>query len=95
MKIKEMFKKVDVYNELAELIVTDKAVVWFAEELGPVTDGHSFSDYETFRKHVRREYIKDVADFILNDDGWEMNSNRKYINAHGRTMEFVICIDDA
>lgn len=93
MKIKDVFKKVEGFNELAELMNADKAVVWFADKIGPITDGHSISSYETFRKHIRKEYFKDVADFILNDDGWEINSEREYINVHGRTMEFELYIE--
>lgn len=94
MKIKEMFKKVEGYNELAEVMNAEKAHIWFADKLCcSLTDGDSFTDYSEFRKYVRREYVKDVADFILNSDEWEMNSEADYTSNSGRVLTFEIYIE--
>ena len=94
MKIKEMFKKVEGYNELAEVIGTEKAHIWFADKIcESITDGESFTDYNEFRKYVRREYLKDIADFILNSDEWEMNGEVEYTRSTGRVLTFELYID--
>lgn len=66
MKIKKLFEKVETYNEVAELMHTNKAQIAFI-------DGHiseRFTSFGDFRKYIRREYIKCVADAILNSDAW-------------------------
>jgi hypothetical protein len=94
MRIKEMFKKVDGYNELAEVMNTEKAHVWFADKIcSSITDGESFTEYGEFRKYIRREYFKDVADFILNSDVWEMNGETDFTSKTGRVLTFELCIE--
>lgn len=83
MKIRDMFKKVEGYNELADVMNTEKAHIWFADvmAMGLIKNGENFKTYAEFRKYVRREYIKEVADFILNSDEFEMNSEKEF--THG------------
>ena len=92
MKIREMFKKVEAYNELAEIMNGGKAHVWFAEK-SVITIGDAFKDYNEFRKYIRREYFKDVEDFILNSDEWEINSEKTFTNNFGNEMTFEVYIE--
>jgi hypothetical protein len=94
MKIKELFKKLEGYNELAELMNTEKAHIWFGDKLCTViTNGDSFTDFSKFRKYVRKEYFKEVADFILNSDGWEFNQEVSFTNNAGRVIPFELYIE--
>lgn len=95
MKIKEMFKKVEGFNDLAELMNASKAHIWFAYKIGgtSIREGAAFTDYAEFRKYIRKEYFPDVSEFILNDDGWQINGEREFINCHGRAMEFELYIE--
>lgn len=70
MKIKELFKKVEAYNEVAELMHTNKAKIQFGE----VFYSERFEHYSDFCKYVKREYIKEVAEKILNADNVEFDS---------------------
>ena len=92
MKMKEMFKKVEGYNEISELVNGDKIHVWFAEN-SVISFGKSFTEYNEFRKYIRREYFKDVADFILGSDEWEMNSEKEFTNDIGRTLNFEVYVE--
>ena len=65
MKIKEAFKKLDTYNELAELMNGDKMHVYFAEVTSGIGFGESFKSFADFRKYIRNEYFKEIADRIL------------------------------
>ena len=70
MKMKELFKKVEAYNEVAELMHTAKAKIQFGE----VYYSERFEHYNDFCKYVKREYIKEVAEKILNADNVEFDS---------------------
>ena len=85
MKIRDIFKKVEVYNEVAELMYSAKAEIKFGE------DWHSerFDNYEDFRKYVRKEYITEVADKILKFEEWEIDSEKE-IEWSGGTSKFFL-----
>jgi hypothetical protein len=95
MKIKEAFKKVEVYNEIADLENEKRKVIWFADVIAEcIRDGTTFTSFDSFRKYVRKNYIKDVADQILNED-WELNSEKEIVNNVGRTMKLVLYVTAA
>ena len=58
--MKDMFKKVEIYNEIAEIMLTQKAKIIFGEKWYH----EEFKNYDDFKKYVRHEYIKEVADKI-------------------------------
>jgi hypothetical protein len=92
MKIKEAFKKLDTYNELAELMNGDKMHIYFADILTPgVSYGEKFNTYEDFRKYIRHEYFKEIADEILNSDDWDLNGRKKFYG-RGRMMTFELSL---
>ena len=84
MKIKEAFKKLDTYNELAEMMNGDKMHVYFAETTSGIGFGESFNSFADFRKYIRNEYCKEIADRILNDEGWELNEENELSGFAGR-----------
>lgn len=71
MTLKEMFKKVEAYNEIAEMMNTRKAKINFYDV--EIYQGNSFETYDDLRKHIRNEYIKEVAEKVLKSDGWEFD----------------------
>ena len=95
MKISEMFKKVQAYNELAQIMNSPKAHVWFADRpLSFIASGYAFTEYSDFRKYVRHEYVKDIADAILNSDDWQINSEKEIPNKCGKTITFEVYINN-
>lgn len=70
MTIKEMFKKIEAYNEVADIMNTSKARLYFEYE---THWGEKKDDFKSFRKYVRREFVKELADIILNSDEFEMD----------------------
>lgn len=76
MTLKKLFEKLESYNEVAELMNTRKAHIYFttySPEFKNIRFGEAFSYYEEFRKYIRKEYIKETADFILKSDGWNFD----------------------
>ena len=70
MKIKEMIKKIDTFNEVAEMIGNEKAELRCRIGFGfsiPVTDEKSF------KKQIKEEYIPIMAKAILDFVGYEFN----------------------
>lgn len=95
MKIKEAFKKVETYNEIADLENEKRKVIWFADVIAEcIRDGATFTSFDAFRKYVRKNYIKDIADQILNED-WELNSEKEIVNNTGRTIKLELYVTAA
>ena len=70
MKAKELFKKLETYNELAEIMHTQKAAICFGEAYY----SERFNNYKEFSKYVKKTYIDEVAAKILNADNFEFDS---------------------
>jgi hypothetical protein len=91
MTIKKAFEKLATYNEFAELMNESKKAIWFADilECG-ISNGETFTDWATFRKYVRREYFKPLADKILTADDWTLNDERE-IEGSSLCFELYLC----
>ena len=63
MTIKELFAKVNAYNELAELMHVSKAKVSFYDY--GIFHGETFDSFKDFRKWLKKNYIDEVAEPIL------------------------------
>ena len=88
MTMKEMFKKVEGYNEIAEIMKTNKASIYFADISGACTYGEHFTSYSDFSKYVRHEYLKSLADKILKSDAWEIDGEIEIATDYGKTICF-------
>ena len=89
MKLKEAFKKLEAYNEIATIMHEDKKRLYFCDETIAVHYGETFSSYEALRKYIRHEYIKDVADAILNADDWTFGE-KTITTVRGNTVKFSL-----
>ena len=74
MKIRDLFKKVEVYNEVSEIMLTTKAEISFHQSF---FSSERFDNYEDFRRYIRREYVTKTADEILKSDKWEFNEDNE------------------
>ena len=57
MTMKELFKKIEAYNEIAKIMGTDKAQIYFADvdpKFGTSLGGEHFDDFVTFRKYAMK-----------------------------------------
>lgn len=88
MTIKELFKKVETYNEIAELLGNRSAKIYFY--IFPYDE--SFSTYKAFSKYIRTEYLKEMADEILKYDGFKAGETAtiKCISRFGDELELEI-----
>ena len=67
MKIKDMIKKIDTYNEIADIVVAPKMELHFKDKLG--CGGYQIvRNYRQFSRFIRNEYIDIVANAILNGE---------------------------
>lgn len=69
MTLKEMMKKVETYNEVAEVMGTQRAELL-------LEDGNVYEYFETWaelRKYIRREYVSEYADALLKTNTYEMD----------------------
>jgi hypothetical protein len=75
MTLKQIFQKVEAYNEIAGLMQTNKARIYFVEYAGSSTCswGDYFTNYSDLRKYIRKTYIKPVADAIIACDEWDFD----------------------
>lgn len=71
MTTREIFKKVQTYNELSELIGRDTVKIHLSDWYW----GKDFTSYQEFRKHISREYVEELAENILKGDGWKINED--------------------
>lgn len=74
MTMKELFKKVETYNEIAELMKTDKAQLVLTNiDNGFISvEGH-FKSYKDFTKYVKGELFPDVAENLIKSKDWEID----------------------
>ena len=77
MTIKEMLKKVEGYNEIAQRMTASPAVnLVFMDEDSQICHAWTrttVTDYRTFANFIRRNYIPEVAGAILLYDGYEFD----------------------
>ena len=75
MTLKKLFEKVEAYNEIAEMMHSRKAKIHFflRDSCCNITFGESFESFESLRKYIRHEYIKEVADAVLKSSDWELD----------------------
>ena len=92
MTMKELFKKVDTYNEVAELMRTDKAEICFTYAF---LSYEKFTNYNDFRKFIRRELVKEQADVILKSDAFEFDKDVEYkwTDSFGTTWDCTYCAE--
>ena len=90
MTMKELFKKVEGYNEIAQIIGTYKAEIELFEKDNGITLGHEhFDSYEMFRKYIKAEYVKEVADKLIKADCWMFDEEITFDWAGG-TANFIV-----
>lgn len=73
MTLKEMFKKVETYNEIAEMMQTEKAQIYFYINLGPCNSGEHFSNFKDLRRYIKKEFVSECAEKLLAADNWELD----------------------
>lgn len=89
MTIKEMFKKVEAYNEVAEIMGHSVAKIYFEYD---IHWGEKLDNYSNFSKYIRREFIKELGDVILRADDFEMDKEitKTYTDRFGKEWEVKI-----
>ena len=97
MKIQDMFKKVESYNEIAEVLGNKKVYINFVDSVGyNVYTVEKLETYKEAVKHIRNEYVKEVAEALLHLD-YEFNKERQigwidaFGTAHDVQVSFELC----
>ena len=89
MTIKEMFKKIETYNEVAEMVRTEKLKV---EVTVDSFFGDSFNDFNSFKKYIKANWIKEAVDAMLKCSELEFDTEYelKYNGRFGEEMTMKI-----
>ena len=77
MTLREMFKKVEAYNEIAVLMRTQEAKISFVDR--GCHFGEDFEDFKSLNKYVKTEYIKELAELVLKSDEWEFDKEINFV----------------
>ena len=88
MTINEMLKKVEAYNEVAELVGSHKAVLVMEDESFRA-ELQSLKSFRKFERLVRDEYIEEMAEAILNSKNYEFNETL-FVTCKGRLGELFM-----
>lgn len=80
MTMKKLFEKLEMYNEVAELMHTSKAHIYFSngDPESTLRFGEAFSYYNEFRKYVRNEFNRESAEFILKSSDWDFDKDVEF-----------------
>ena len=95
MTLKEMFKKLEGYNEISEAMGYKKAYIVFIEGvIGETFRGETLAE---IRSKMRQHFINPYVDAILGYDGYEFGKEQeiKY-SCYGKdfTETVLVTIDD-
>ena len=79
MTIKEVFKMVDSYNTVSEMMGTNKIrVCWVSVDNGISFVEGKFSNYKDFNWFVRRNYFPTLIESITKFKDWDFNNGGNY-----------------
>lgn len=93
MTIKEMIKKVEAYNEVANVMGTEKAVLKFEYGFGW---GKEVEDLASFKKYMKDEFIKEMVDAIMNfkeyefDKDFEISFEDRFGKSYAEEISFYL-----
>lgn len=73
MTMRELFKKIETYNEIAEMMGTHKAKIALVEKDIIAMCAGTFKTYKEFAKFVKDEFFPDVAENLIKSKDWELN----------------------
>lgn len=75
MKIKDMIKKIDAYNEVAEILGRDTiklhCTIGYGYEI-------PFDDFKSLKKNLNWHLIAPLAKAIIEFDGYELNKETEF-----------------
>lgn len=92
MTMRELFKKVEAYNEMAVLMNADKAAISFAQIDNGISFGSErYNNFADFRKLVKRDYMPEVAQKILTAKDCAFDSEFKF-DWRGGVAKFAVAL---
>lgn len=84
MTMREVFAKIEGYNEIAARLGTDKARICFSDVTRePIIGYIKCGTYKEFSRAVRHEYQEEIAGKILKASNWEINGTLTVVWAGG------------
>lgn len=95
MTMRELFKKVETYNEVAQMIdIPYQAKLIFSIDDGrehSIVDRKSYSTYKEFRRYFKQEIIDEITNFVLNSDDFDLGkaTELSYTDKFGDEMYYA------
>lgn len=71
MTLKQMFNKIKGYNDIAEVVRTDKVYIGFSIDM---TDGR-FYDYKSLKKWLNGMFIDELVEKVLEFDQYDFDDD--------------------
>ena len=71
MTIKEMFRKIETYNDIAKLVGTDQIKITITVDTFYI---ESFQYFADFRKWLKKEWISEMGEAFLKYADFEFNA---------------------
>lgn len=78
MTLKELFKKVEAYNEIAALMGTTPARIFFNTD-PQFGFGEYFENFTDMKKYIKEEYIDPLADMVLKYKEWDFDKQADFL----------------
>lgn len=88
MTIKEMFKKVEAYNEIAKIVGAHEMMIVFEDD---IYTHEKFATYKEFVKFAKETYIAPVYNAILLGEYEFENKKNISTEEHGLCVELYLC----
>lgn len=87
MKISEMFKKLETYNEMAVLMGSEQAHITFNDR-----DSHTyeyFKTYKNFKNYMKREYVDWFVKPLIKQDNFEFDEDKDFMAVDPFGIEII------
>lgn len=92
MKIKDMIKKIEDYNEIAEIVGGAKMELHFRDQMA--FGSQIIWNYKLFSGFIRHEYLDSVAKAILNGDYEFEKESKIMVQDHtGFTFDVAVAFE--
>ena len=88
MKLNKLCEKVDTYNELAQMLGNPAVRIYFVDVTDSITFGEHVNSYKELRKYIKSGFNYEIADQLLQFDGWQFNKDFSFTWNNGEIVTF-------
>lgn len=90
MKITDLFKKVEAFNEIANYAYVEKVCVRLLDHANSAVE--RCYNVKQFRRYIKKHHDKEVSKQVMQFDGWELNTPIAFAFAESESFTYSIRI---